>query len=198
MSKSIVEAVFGTGAKSKVLQWLYLAGSSSAPVGARALARLAAVPYGSINKTLQELVADQLVVREDSAHGPQYLAPHDDPRLRGLFLLIRQDSVLVEQLKRALKPFKGLAYTCVFGSFATGRTHKGSDIDVLVLEDDGADRFAVITALSKVGEKFSREVDPQFYSVDDFMAKLAEGDPVVRDVIASPRINLKGAEPWQS
>jgi predicted nucleotidyltransferase len=198
MSKSIVEALFGTGAKSKVLQWLYLARRDQALLGARALAREAGIPYGSIDKTLRELVADQLVVREESVHGPQYRAPHDDPRLEPLFLLVRQDSVIVEQLQRALKPLKGLAYACVFGSFASGRTRKGSDIDVLVLEEEGADRFAAMTALAKVGDKVSREIVPQFYAAREFMAKLAEGDPVARSVLAGARIELKGREPWQN
>lgn len=198
MSKPIVEALFGSGAKSKVLQWLYLADGAAAALGARALARQAGVPYGSINKTLQELVTDQLVVREESAHGPQYRAPHDDSRLRGLFLLLRQDSDIVDRLKRALKPLKGVHYACVFGSFAAGRTRRGSDIDVLVLEDEAADRFAAMTALSKVGEKVAREIDPQFYRVGEFMAKLADDDPVARDILANIRIDLKGVEPWRN
>lgn len=198
MSKPIIEALFGVSAKSKVVQWLYLQDSGTEPIAARALAREAGVPYGSINKTLHELVDSQLVVREETRYGPQYRAPHDDPRLGGLFLLIRQDSMIVEQLRRALKPVKGISHACIFGSFAAGRTRKDSDIDVLVLEAGELDRFAVMTALAKAGEKIAREISPQFYSLDAFQAKLAEGDPVARSILANPRIELKGASPWQT
>ena len=196
MSTPIVEALFGTGAKSKVMQQLYLRKEGSPSLAARALAREADVPMGSIAKTLAQLVEDQLVVREETPDGPRYRAPYEDPRLAGLFLLLRQDSDIVAQLKRALKPFKGIQYACVFGSFASGRTRAYSDVDVLVLESTDADRFAVMAALVKVGEKISREVSPQFYAVDEFLAKLDAGDAVARSILANPRIELKGAAPW--
>lgn len=196
MSRPILEALFGAGAKSKVLQQLY-SEKAEGTVAARALARLAGVPYGSIHKTLNELVNSQLVVRENSARGPQYRAPHEDTRLRGLFLLIRQDSAIVKQIQRVLKPIRGMRYACIFGSFATGRTHKGSDIDVLVLEGEGADRFAAMTALSKASGKLARPIDPQFYSVEEFLAKASEGEPVTCSILAGPRIALRGVEPWK-
>ncbi len=82
--------------------------------------------------------------REETPHGPAYRAPYEDPRLAGLFLLVRQDSAIVQQLRRALRSAKGIAYAAVFGSFASGKTQRHSDIDVLVLEQPGLDRFAVI------------------------------------------------------
>ena len=196
MSKPVIEALFGTGAKSKVVQWLYVQSNDVKPLGARALAREAGVAYGSINKTLYELVDSQLVVREETDHGPAYRAPFEDVRLKGLFLVIRQDSDIVGHLKRALKPFKEAGYAGVFGSFAAGKTRKDSDIDVLILESQDIDRFAVMTALSKVSDKVGREVSPQFYSQEEFREKVAIGEPVVADILANPRIDLKGELAW--
>jgi len=198
MSKPIIEALFGRGAKAKAAQWLYLQNEGSEPIGARALARQADVAYGSINKTLQELVDSRLVVREETRHGPQYRAPHEHPRLAGLFMLIRQDSELVGQLKRALRGHtKVVTYAGVFGSFATGKTVKDSDVDVLILADAGVDRFALLTEFSNVGERVGREVSVQFYSVAEFGDKLKNEDPVALSILANPRIDLKGTMPWQ-
>src|SRR5450830_273370 len=188
MKKPIVEALFGVGAKGKILQWLYVRSDNSPPIAARALAREAVVPYGSVDKALQGLVADQLVVREETAYGPHYRAPREDPRLAGLFTLLRQDSVITDKLKKALKPFEQVVYACVFGSFASGATHKSSDIDVLVLETEGLDRFAVMTALSKISVQTGREVNPEFYSVSEFQDKLNGGDPFTLSVVANARI----------
>ena len=74
MSTPIVEALFGTGAKAKVMQQLYLRKEGSPSLAARALAREADVPMGSIAKTLAQLVDDQLVVREETPDGPRYKA----------------------------------------------------------------------------------------------------------------------------
>lgn len=198
MSKPIIEALFGRGAKAKTVQWLYLQKQGDESIGARALARQAEVAYGSINKTLQELVDSQLVVREETPHGPQYRAPHEDPRLAGLFTLIRQDSEIISQLKRALRGHaKSITYAGVFGSFASGKTVKDSDVDVLILADANVDQFALLTEFSKVGERVGREVSVQFYSAEEFGDKLKAEDPVALSILANPRIDLKGTMPWQ-
>jgi predicted nucleotidyltransferase len=196
MSKPVIEALFGRGTKARVIEWLYVQQAKDRTVNARNLARKADVPYGSIDKTLKELVAAQLVVRQESEHGPEYRAPEEDSRLAGLFLLLRQDSELVERLKRALSRFKAIEYACVFGSFAKGTTRRGSDVDVLVLEQEGLDRFAVMVSLTKVAERTKREVNPDFYSVDEFRHKIEAGDPFSREVVGGSRIDLKGTPPW--
>ena len=115
-----------------------------------------------------------------------------------MFLIIRQDSAIIQQLKRTLKSIKGLNYACVFGSFAAGQTRRDSDIDVLVIGDATLDRFTVMTVLGKVGDKISRDVDPQFYTAQEFQSKLADADPVARGILAHPRIELKSVAPWQT
>ena len=197
MSKPIVEALFGSGAKSKVIAHLYLCDQGNEPLAARALARAAGVAYGSIDKTLQELAKAQLVVREETPRGPLYRAPFEDPRLAGLFLLLRQDSAIVQQLKRAFRSLEGVAYAAVFGSFASGKTQRHSDIDVLVLEQPEIDRFAAMTALVKVADKVKRPIKPEFYSQAEFGDKLDRLDPVALSILANPRMDLKGTLPWQ-
>lgn len=198
MSKPVVEALFGSGAKAKVVSCLYLRRSGSDSLGARALAREAQVPYGSIDKTLRELTSNELIVREESVQGPQYRAPFEDARLAGLFLLLRQDSVIVQQLTRALRSTKCIDYAAIFGSFAAGRTHRNSDIDVLVIEQAGLDRLAVMAALAKVADKVQRDIAPSFYSAEEFGGKLDGRDPVAMSILSNPRIDLKGATPWQT
>lgn len=192
MSASIIQGIFGRGPRAKLLQWLYLQDGPQS-YGARALARHAAIAYGSVDKAVQNLVEDQLLSRVDTEHGPEYRVPYDDVRLAHLFALFRQDSDIRQSLQKALKPFRSVPFACIFGSFASGTTRHGSDIDVLVIEASADDRFAVMTALSKVGTRFSREVSPQFYSADEFSEKLAQGDTIVLSILANPRIDVKGA-----
>lgn len=197
VSKPVVQALLGKGARAKLVQYLYVELPAGKSIAARALARIAGVAYGSVHKTLGELVADQLVVREDSEHGPVYRAPLEDPRLRGLVLLLRQDSEIVAALTRAVRRFKGIQYAGIFGSFASGKTHRASDVDVLVLEREELDRFAIMTELGKVAERIGREVNPEFYGAAEFREKLEQGDPIALAILGNPRIDLKGEVDWQ-
>ena len=86
-------------------------------------------------------------------------------------------------------------YACVFGSFAAGTTHKGSDIDMLVLSTEGSEQFAIMPELSKVDTNIEREVKPEFYSLFEFNGKLESGDPIALSIAANQRIVLKGRTP---
>jgi hypothetical protein len=101
--------------------------------------------------TSKDLEAAQLVTPHEISHGIEYAAPHDDPRLKHLFLLFRQDSSLVRALSRALRPFKAVEYACIFGSFSRGTTNAKSDIDVLILLSASEQEWDIRTALPAVG-----------------------------------------------
>ena len=194
----VIQALFGKGAKAKVVEYLYLRPEQDPPLAARALAREAGVPYGSIDKALRDLSAHELVLREATPHGPQYRAPHEDARLAGLFMLLRHDSSIVKQLARVLKAIKHLGYAGIFGSFASGRAGRRSDIDVLLIEEPGFDRFAAMAALEKVAQRVQREVSPQFYTDEEFARQLTALDPVVVGILSNPRVDLKGQLKWAS
>jgi predicted nucleotidyltransferase len=194
-SPSIVNAIFG-GAKAKVVSCLYMQNDANRLLGARVIARESHVPYGSIDRALRDLVRDGLVVRFDSEDGPKYRAPFDDQRLHGLFEMVRYDSDLVEDLTQALDKARGVQYAAIFGSFASGKAGRTSDIDVLVIESDPTERFAVMSILGKVGDRTDRQINPEFYGGVEFERKLEEGDPVAMSIMSNPRIDLKGRAPW--
>jgi predicted nucleotidyltransferase len=190
----IVKALFGDGAKGRVVQWLYTEADPREAYPARALARAAGIPYGSAHKTLKELAIAQLVSTRQTPRGIEYAPPVEDPRLKHLFLLLRQDSALVRSLQRRLRALKATTYACIFGSFARGQTHATSDIDVLIL--GAVDEWATRTALQAVALKSKREINPQFLSVQEFLRDLEKGEAVARSILASPRIDLIGEAPW--
>jgi len=196
MGNSVAEAIFVNRPQVKLIQWLYVDAPSMERFPARELARRAGLPYGSVDRALKDLVRRELVVREEAPRGPEYRAPFEDPRLKHLFLLLREESGIVSALKRALKRFKSVEYAAVFGSFARGETHKGSDIDVLILESETVDRLSVIGELSKVGDRTRRRVNPQFYATSEFKRLVEDNEPVAVSILREPRIDVKGVLPW--
>jgi len=197
MSLSLLETLMGSGTRARIIQWLYVEAKPGETYTESELTRLTGVPAGSIHKALMQLTEGQLIERVNARRGPEYRAPQSDPRLKHLFMLLRQDSEIVKLLQRALKSHKFVDYACVFGSFARGTTHAGSDIDVLILEN-GEDRLAVMTTLSKVTDKIGREVNPQFYRSEEFQHLLNKGEPIALSIASGARIDLKGAAPWQT
>jgi predicted nucleotidyltransferase len=108
---------------------------------------------------------------------------------------LRQDSALVRALQRKLRGLKSaLTYACIFGSFARGETHAGSDIDVLVLGE--TDEWAIRTALQEVAIKSERQINPQFLTVEEFLSDFNKGEAVACSILANPRIELIGEAPW--
>lgn len=198
MPQPIIEALFVNGPHVKLLQWLYVEAKPTESYAARELARRCGLPYGSVDRALKDLVKRQLVVREDSPRGPQYRAPFEDPRLKHLFLLLRQDSEIVSLLRRALRRFKSIDYASVFGSFARGETHKGSDVDVLILENSETERLEILSTLSKLSDRIHREVNAQPYATDEFKRLLDAADPIALSIHGQARIGIKGALPWLS
>lgn len=194
--KTIAEAITGSRLKAKILNWLYVQSPPESRFTERALARQVGIGSGSIHKVLTHLVDDQLVIREETARGPEYRAPFEDPRLKALILFFRQESDVINALRRVLKPFKSIEYACVFGSFARGTTHKDSDVDVLVLESSEDERFQIISALSAVSDRIGREANPQFYSVEEFRGLAASGETIALSILGNPRISLKGEFTW--
>lgn len=194
----IVTSLFGNGTKARVIQWLYTQSDPQESYPPRALARLAGIPYGSVHKTLSELLKARLVSAEQSPRGVEYRAPFGDARLKHLFLLLRQDSELVAAMRTKLRRFKSIEYACVFGSFARGQAHEKSDVDVLILGASAEEEWDIRTALQEVALKFSHEISPQFLKTKEFIADLDKGEAVSRSILANPRIELIGEAPWQT
>jgi predicted nucleotidyltransferase len=195
VTTSIVSALMGSEVKAKLLRWLYAEAPQGKGFSERALARHAGLSEGVVHRPLLALVEAQLLIKDDTDEGPRYRAPHEDQRLKYLFLFLRQDSEIVERLARAMKKLKTVQYACVFGSFVTGTMHKGSDIDVLVLENREDERTEVLAAFSALSKVIGREINPEIYSVEEFNANVAKGNSLSLS-IASNRIDLKGVATW--
>ena len=195
MKSPLIDALFGSAIKAKIVQWLYVEADPSQGYSVAELVRRTGVPMSSLPKALHQLVDQQLVVKVPGPLGNLYRAPHEDPRLKGLFLFLRQDSEIIARLRRSLKKVKSVRYACVFGSFARGTTHLNSDIDVLVLESGESDTFAIFGACSKLGDQLGRPVNPQIYSVEEFTTLIQEANPLALSFV-SDRIDLIGDTPW--
>jgi len=105
VTSPLSDALFGSVVRAKLVRWLYNAEPGKS-YSERRLARLAGVPEGTVHRPLQALVAGQLIVRDDTEERPRYRAPHEDPRLKYLFLFLQQESEAVAPLTRTTEKLK--------------------------------------------------------------------------------------------
>lgn len=196
MRSSVAAALFVNAPQVKLVEFLYTHAKPADRFATRELARLAGIPYGSVDRAVKDLVDRGLVSREETKQGPRYRAPFHDARLKHLFLLLRQGSGIVAALTRALKPLKTVRYASVFGSFARGEDRAESDVDVLVLREGEGEQIAIYSALEAVAMKFGREVNPHLLSAEEFLSDIAKGEAVAQSILANPRIELIGKQPW--
>ena len=90
----------------------------------------------------------------------------------------RQIAELTERIVRGFQPEKVI----LFGSYASGRAHAGSDVDLLVvLPFEGKGFWKSLEILDSISPEFS--VDLLARRPDDTARRYAEGDPLIREVL---------------
>lgn len=86
----------------------------------------------------------------------------------------------------------GIDCAFVFGSFASGESHAGSDVDVIVI---GSVELAVLADVaSRVTSEVGRAVNPKLYRSVEWSRKLGEGNHFVQSVAAGPKLFVVGDE----
>lgn len=159
----------------------------------REVARLTGTSAGTLHKELAKLAQAGLLLREEQGNQVRYRANRDCPIFPELAGLFRKTTGLVDVLADALAPLRArLQLALVFGSVARGTERAGSDVDVLVV---GEASFAeVVKALYPAQESIGREINPVVLRADELARRMAEGDALLREVLANPKLFLIGGE----
>ena len=91
---------------------------------------------------------------------------------------------LVNRLKDHYKPDKII----LFGSFARGDYHEGSDVDLIVIKDDVPDNF--LRRLDEVLDFCDGEIEVQIlvYKKEEIKRMLEEGNDFIRTVLKEGKV----------
>jgi predicted nucleotidyltransferase len=183
-----VELLFGAY-RRQVLSLLLLRPEESFYV--REIARLTAVPAGSLHRELKALTEAGLLVRKASGNQVRYQASRDCPIYQELAGIFRKTAGLADVLRESLSPVADeIALAVVFGSVAQGKDKPTSDIDLLVV---GSVSFeSVVEACHVARERLSREVNPVVMSKDAFRTKQHRSDRFISRVLKEPKIFVIG------
>jgi hypothetical protein len=98
----------------------------------------------------------------------------------------RRDEIYKEIEKFAARLRKKFRIKAIylFGSFATGEIHEGSDIDLIVVGDFKGrifDRIDQVTRLTDL------PIEPLVYTEEQFQSKIREGSSFFKEVLATAK-----------
>ena len=187
-SPQLVEVLFGAY-RRQILALLLLHPEESFYV--REIGRLSGVPAGSLHRELRLLSDAGLLQRLVSGNQVRYQVDRACPIQQELTGIFRKTAGMADVVREALTSIAGkIRLAFIFGSVAQGKERAASDVDVLVV---GSASFAsVVEALSQVGRRLRREVNPVVMTKAAFEAKLSSGDRFVARVAREPKIFLVG------
>jgi len=112
------------------------------------------------------------------------------PELRRLLL---KTAGLIDVLKeslQALSDYIELAF--VYGSFARGTDRSASDVDVLIVGT--IDPIALSEKLHKAEEVLQRDINTSVFAVEEFCARVEQGDHFLTSVLEGEKIFILGSE----
>ena len=189
-TSSLMDLLF-PGVRQRVLAVLLL--EPQAAFHLRELARLTGTHAGTLARELEKLSQAGLLRRTAQGNQVRYQAQPNHPLFAELASLFRKTHGVIPALREALAPLDAQIHLAlVFGSMARGTPSAGSDVDVLIL---GKLSFALLaSAIFPLHAALGREVNPVLYSPEEFADRARQGDAFARDVLAKPKLFVKGGE----
>ena len=186
---AIGDALF-TKTQQKVLGLLF--GKPDTSFYTNEIMRRAAMGRGTVSRELERLVGAGLISITREGNQNYYRANESSPVYPELVGLVKKSFGIADEIRAMLKPLDDhIALAFIYGSISKGSDTKSSDIDLMVVGDD-LSYGLVMEALLPVEDSLQRKINPTLYEVNDFMAKVKEGNSFITRVMEQPKIMLKG------
>ena len=187
-SMKLLHALFPE-ARAEILRCLFA--DPSKEMFLRELARQSGMALRTIQQEVEKLESLGLLIRRQDGNRVYWKANVENPIFPELRSLAIKTSGLPEQVRNALSKVEGIQFAFIFGSIAAGSETANSDVDLIVLGSVGLRKLAsVLRPLSTV---LAREINPHVMSMDEFLKKAADGDAFAANVLAGPKVFVKGS-----
>ncbi|MEO7700317.1 MAG: toxin-antitoxin system toxin subunit [Opitutus sp.] len=145
----------------------------------------------SVEEELEKLVRLELLTTVKDGNRRYYTVNQANPLYPDLHAIVLKTSGLKDLLVVALPP-KKIVFAFVFGSIAATTERGESDVDLMIV--GSATHREVASGLRRVGERIGRDINPQFFSVEELTRRLKAKDHFLSDVRAKPKLFILGDE----
>ena len=157
----------------------------------RELARRTGISPGALQSELNQLVAADLVRRQQDGNRVLYAANTASPVFEELRGLVQKTTGLPEQIRAALSPLQAdIKLAFIYGSMAKGNASAGSDVDLLVVGSLALQDL--IAALQPVEQRIGREINTRLFDESEFTKRKHDGERFITGVLNGDVITLIG------
>ena len=154
------------------------------------LARLVGTSAGNVQRELSGFVKDRLVRCEKTGNMVFYSLNPQHPFFGELKSLVSKTWGVEGSLRDLVEKTDGIRLALLYGSFAKGSEHGQSDIDLLIVSDQGTSDF--YSRLNRLESLFDREINPTVYSSGDLKKRIQEKSVFIEQILKGQHRVLKG------
>ncbi len=158
----------------------------------REIIRILECGKGSVERELSSLQRVGILQLSRKGNRTIYKANRKSPVFPELQGLMLKTEGMTDVIRSSLGGVQGIRLAMIFGSAASGKLDRYSDIDLLIVGDHS---FRDISkALLGAQKELGREIAPTVYSISEFRKRISEKHHFMVGVLSGPRIMLIGDE----
>jgi predicted nucleotidyltransferase len=187
---NLLAEILSSRVRAEIFRLLF--GIDAEELHMRELERRTGCAIGTIQTELKKLLRLGLVSSRRDGNRLYYQANRQHPLYPELRGLVLKTVGLVDVLQSALAKEAGIRVAFVFGSFARQEEGASSDIDLMVIGRLGLRQL--IGLLAGVAAQVGREINPHVMAGEEFVRRRTVGEHFVTQVLASPRLFIRGDE----
>lgn len=149
---------------------------------------------GAVLRELARLVEVDLVNVKQCGNQKQYQVNQQANLFAELRSIALKTFALADVLREALSHmFAQIQFAFIYGSVARQADKANSDIDIMII-GKGLSYVEIYPLLESAQIKLGRQINPTFYTIEEWSRKQKEGNNFINQVIKQPKIFLIGTE----
>lgn len=189
-SSPTLKALFSSETRIKALSHFFLHTGESFYL--RQLEKILKIPVGQLGRELLNLEKIQLLTSSLEGNQKRYSVNREFVLYEELKNIFLKTSGAGDTIRECLSGLKGIELAFIYGSFAKGEEHPGSDMDIMIVGDTPDEKIG--RAISSAEKKLGRTVNYSLYERKEVKARLGKKDNFIKTVFSEPHIILIGSK----
>jgi len=156
----------------------------------RELERVLNTPVAMLRKELIALEKTGIFISFREGNRSYYNLNKAYPLYKEFKSIVSKTVGVEASLQGILSSTKGVKLAFIYGSFAAQKEKGDSDIDLMIIGDTNASFLH--EKIAKLEQKLKREINPTFYSLEEYRSKKKTKEGFITDLLKNPKMMLIG------